>query len=112
MSASASPSAALHASTNFSSATRNARSSAIESMRAVSPTRISPLLHVFLDQVRLLRQKRHVRRRRLQEPSQRLDGLLEALGELFLLLVAPGVFEVAHPRVQAGDQALEFVVEA
>src|SRR4051812_18543533 len=100
MSDSASPSATLHASTNLISATRKARSSAMESMRAVSDIGRLPLLQVLFDQVGLLREERHVLCRFFEKRSERLHGVLELLLELLLLLVAPGVLEVAHPRVQ------------
>src|SRR3954447_18164329 len=103
MSASASPSATLHASANLMSATRNVRSSAMESMRAVSDIGL-PLFQVLFDQVGLLGEERHVLRRFLEERAERLDRVLELLLELLLLLVAPGVLEVAHARVQAGHE--------
>jgi len=49
--------------------------------------------------------------RRFEERSQPLGGLLECLGELPLFLIAPGLFQCPHLRVQSGDEALELVVK-
>lgn len=48
----------------------------------------------------------------LEEAAQALGGLLESVGELALLLIAPVLFERAHLRMQAGDESLQLVVEA
>src|SRR4051812_8764205 len=73
----------------------------VSSVFSVAPMHL-PLLQVILDQRRLLRQELRVLVRRLEEAGQALGRLLEALGELALLLVAPGLLQGPHLPVQAG----------
>src|SRR4051812_23796930 len=61
---------------------------------------VSSLLEVVFDQRSLLPQELHVRVRLLEEVGQPLGRRLKALRELSLLLVAPGLLNRAHLRVQ------------
>ncbi len=47
----------------------------------------------------------------LQKAAQRFHGLLEFFGELTLLLVAPGLLQVAQTGVQAAHQRPKFLAE-
>src|SRR6186713_2229429 len=112
MSASASVSAALAASANLKSARLKFAIASMDATLASDNRQSSSLLQIVLDQRRLLPQELHVLVRRFEEISQPLGGLLEGFGELSLLLVTPGLLERAHLAMQAGDEALQLVVEA
>jgi hypothetical protein len=50
--------------------------------------------------------------RSFEKSSQRFCGCRKSFGEFSLLLIAPSGFEIAHARVQAADEVLQFIVEA
>src|SRR4051812_29858175 len=76
------------------------------------PTKLLPLLQVFLDQRGLLGEEDRVLVGVFKEAAEPFGGLVERFGELALFLIAPGGFERSHACVKAGHQALELDVEA
>src|SRR5687767_2020937 len=61
---------------------------------------------------RLLAEEHHVLPRGVEEGAVGLAGRLERLGELPLLLVAPGALQAPQARVESGEEAVKLVVEA
>src|SRR4051812_27337573 len=83
----------------------------MESTRAPRLMCHLPLLEIIFDEGGFFSEERHMLMRRLKKIPERFDGLLERFGELFLLLVTPGIFKIAHLPMQSRNESLQFVVE-
>ncbi len=73
--------------------------------------RMSALLQVFFDPLRLAKQIRDLLLRRFHETTEDLNGLGELLREALLLLIAPGIAESRELSLEDGELVLQFVVE-
>jgi hypothetical protein len=73
--------------------------------------RLLMLLQIFLDAFGLAQQERNMLIGDLKEMLNYVQGLLELLGELHMLLVAPGVAEPRHLRVQSGQSLPQVAIE-
>jgi hypothetical protein len=69
------------------------------------------LLEIFLDSLRLAKQKRDVIVGRSDKLAENLNGLCELAGELLMFLIAPGVAEGGELAVENGELMLQFIVE-
>ena len=69
------------------------------------------LLQIFVDAFRLAHQERDMQVGNFEEMLDHVQGLLEFLRELFMLLVAPGVAQTRHLRVQARQTLAQIAVE-
>src|SRR4051794_6757954 len=105
-------SASMASARNLATAACSSRSASTDLTSAVSMPGSSALLQVVFDPLGLPQQEGDVLGGRLNKTRQHLHRLVELLGELGVLLVAPGVAEADHLAVQGGQAGLQVGVEA
>ncbi len=69
------------------------------------------MLEVLVDSLCFAQQEGNVLIRGVDEPPKHLHGLLELLGKLLLLLVAPRLAEFKQPAVQGGELVVKLGIE-